>query len=77
MATDGHNHDTLTVDASAVRKLGEAREKITDQLSKIIVGQQGVIEELLICLFSRGHCLLEGCTWIGEDAAHQHAFKNA
>ncbi len=60
MATDGHNHQTPIVDESAVRKLGEAREKITEQLSQIIVGQQQVIEELLICLFSRGHCLLEG-----------------
>ncbi len=60
MATDGHDHQPPTIDASAVRMLGEAREKITDQLSKIIVGQQQVIEELLICLFSRGHCLLEG-----------------
>ncbi len=60
MATDGHNHQTPIIDESAVRKLGEARAKITEQLSQIIVGQQQVIEELLICLFSRGHCLLEG-----------------
>ena len=60
MATEGHNHETPNLDESAVRKLGEAREKITEQLSQIIVGQQQVIEELLICLFSRGHCLLEG-----------------
>ena len=42
------------------RKLAEAREQLTEQLSKVIVGQQQVIEELLISLFSRGHCLLEG-----------------
>jgi len=48
------------VDASAIRRLGDAREKILGQLSQIIVGQQQVIDELLICLFSRGHCLLEG-----------------
>jgi len=48
-------HDSL-----AVRKLGEAREKILEQLSQVIVGQNQVIEELLISLFSRGHCLLEG-----------------
>lgn len=46
--------------SDAIRKLGEAREKITDQLSQIIVGQQEVVEELLISLFSRGHCMLEG-----------------
>lgn len=47
-------------ESSAIRKLSHAREKIIEQLSKVIVGQHGVIEELLICLFSRGHCLLEG-----------------
>ncbi len=47
-------------DSAAIRKLGEAREKILGQLSQVIVGQQQVIDELLICLFSRGHCLLEG-----------------
>src|SRR6187200_1101987 len=48
------------VDSHVVRKLGEARERIVDQLSQVIVGQQQVIEELLISLFARGHCLLEG-----------------
>ena len=46
--------------ASAVDRLHEAHERILDQLSRVIVGQREVIEELLISLFSRGHCLLEG-----------------
>jgi MoxR-like ATPase len=47
-------------DSHSIRKLHDAREKIVEQLSKVIVGQHSVIEELLISLFSRGHCLLEG-----------------
>jgi MoxR-like ATPase len=47
-------------EASAIRKLGEARERILSQLAQVIVGQSEVIEELLISLFARGHCLLEG-----------------
>src|SRR6185503_6850102 len=47
-------------ESSAIRKLAVARDKISEQLSKVIVGQHQVIEELLISLFSRGHCLLEG-----------------
>ena len=47
-------------DSAYVRKLGDARQKIIEQLSQVIVGQNEVIEELLISLFSRGHCLLEG-----------------
>ena len=44
----------------AVEKLHQARTRILEQLSRVIVGQHQVVEELLICLFSRGHCLLEG-----------------
>ena len=35
-------------------------KRLLRQLSRVIVGQQQVIDELLICLFSQGHCLLEG-----------------
>lgn len=41
-------------------RLADARRRIVEQLGQIIVGQKEVIDELLICLFSRGHCLLEG-----------------
>src|SRR3954464_2077298 len=47
-------------ESAAIRRLNYAREKIVSQLSQVIVGQAEVIEELLICLFARGHCLLEG-----------------
>jgi len=47
-------------DAEDASRLHEARKRIVDQLSKVIVGQNHVIDEILICLFSRGHCLLEG-----------------
>ncbi|WP_425614399.1 AAA family ATPase [Anatilimnocola sp. NA78] len=54
------DQNTPAADASAIRRLSEAREKIVEQLSQVIVGQTEVIEELLICMFARGHCLLEG-----------------
>ena len=49
-----------TFDSAQLSKLADARHKIQEQLSQVIVGQDHVIEELLISLFSRGHCLLEG-----------------
>ncbi len=45
---------------NAVERLHEAHDRIVAQLSRVIVGQHQVVEELLISLFSRGHCLLEG-----------------
>jgi MoxR-like ATPase len=57
------NNESMTLaqdDLEAVRTLRAAYDKIRQQLSRVIVGQDQVIEELLIALFSRGHCILEG-----------------
>ncbi len=47
-------------DLKLVRKLVDGKKSILEQLHKIIVGQDRVIEELLISLFARGHCLIVG-----------------
>ncbi len=47
-------------DLEAVRRLQSGFQEIQRQLARVIVGQDEVIEELLIALFSRGHCILEG-----------------
>src|SRR6202161_4396646 len=47
-------------DIQAMEKLKGAFQDIKKQLARVIVGQDEVIEELLIALFSRGHCMLEG-----------------
>lgn len=52
--------DLQANDLEAVQKLKSAFDNIKQQLSNVIVGQDKVIEELLIALFSRGHCILEG-----------------
>jgi MoxR-like ATPase len=47
-------------DIEAVRKLVDARERIQKEIHKVIIGQERVIDHLLIALFSRGHCLFVG-----------------
>ena len=44
----------------AVERVGAAYRDIRAQVGRVIVGQDEVIDQLLIALFSRGHCLLEG-----------------
>jgi MoxR-like ATPase len=58
-ATDGSGM-LAQDDLEAVRRLREAFDNTKMQLARVIVGQDQVIEELLIALFSRGHCILEG-----------------
>jgi MoxR-like ATPase len=49
-----------TADLDTVKKLKEAHDKITTEISKVIIGQNQVIDELLISMLSRGHSLLIG-----------------
>src|SRR6187397_2911522 len=47
-------------DLAAVQRCEQAYNRIRDELSKVIVGQSDVIEQVLIAIFARGHALLEG-----------------
>ncbi len=47
-------------DAAALRQLQESYGQIKAEIGKIIIGQQDVVEQLLIALLARGHCLLVG-----------------
>ena len=47
-------------DVAAVEKLHRAFQAIKGELGKVIVGQQKVLEELMVAIFARGHCLLVG-----------------
>src|SRR3989442_6702950 len=47
-------------DIEAARYLADACRQLQQELSKVIVGQQRVIEEILIAIFARGHCLMQG-----------------
>ena len=49
-----------TDDTKAVEKLGKARDAIVSELRKTIVGMDDVIDEMMIAIFARGHCLLVG-----------------
>src|SRR3954466_2348268 len=48
------------INEAMIAELRASFRAMTEQLGKVIVGQQDVIEQLLIGLFSRGHCLLVG-----------------
>ena len=42
------------------KALVDAYDKLKAQVHKVIVGQDDVLEQLLIAMLARGHCLLEG-----------------
>ena len=47
-------------DRQSIERLRHAHDQLRSELSKIIVGQDQVIEHLLVAIFAQGHCLLEG-----------------
>jgi MoxR-like ATPase len=47
-------------EAQAIRGLATAYTRLREEIGKVIIGQTDVVDQLLIALFSRGHCLLVG-----------------
>jgi MoxR-like ATPase len=47
-------------EADNLRRLHDAYGRLTREISKVIVGQRSVIDELMVALFARSHCLLIG-----------------
>ena len=50
----------------AVSRIANARDKIRSELSKVIIGQLDVIDEMLIALLSGGHCLITGAPGLAK-----------
>ena len=61
---------------AAVEKLQKGYHNLKAELGKVIVGQDAVIEELLIALFCKGHALLVGVP-AGYGIARMRAHKTA
>jgi len=53
-------HPLTDADLAQAQEMGRKKNEITAEIKKVIIGQDKVIEEILIALFCRGHCLLVG-----------------
>lgn len=47
-------------EAQAIQGLANAYSRMREEIGKVIIGQQQIVDELLVAMFSRGHCLLVG-----------------
>jgi MoxR-like ATPase len=56
----------LNDDADAINRLREAREKVKRELAKVVVGQEEIIDSLMIGLLCKGHILLHGVPGLGK-----------
>lgn len=56
----GERWPRLEGDMASIERLNDGYRRICKEMGKAIVGQQRVLEELLVAIFARGHCLLVG-----------------
>ena len=61
--------DQFELERETVQAIHAAAERIGAELSKVIVGQKDVIEQMLVALFAGGHCLLTGAPRCSEASA--------
>ena len=64
-------------EVKALEKLSEAYRSVRQELSKVIVGQNEVIEQLMIAIFRSRPLSAGRRSWIGQNADGQHARSNA
>ncbi len=58
--------DSFQLEQQVVEQIRDSRGRINQELSKVIVGQADVVEQLLISLFAGGHCLITGAPGLAK-----------
>ncbi|MCA9226102.1 MAG: AAA family ATPase, partial [Planctomycetales bacterium] len=58
--------DPYQAEQQAVERVRSSRQRIDAELSKVIIGQKEVVEQLLISLFAGGHCLITGAPGLAK-----------
>jgi len=67
--------DDLRSREKVLEQLGRARERLVEQIHRSIIGQDEVIELMLIALLTRGHCLLVGVPGLAKTLLVQTIAK--
>src|SRR5438067_6395739 len=60
------NSDSTQAEKQTVEQIIAGRARIQTELAKVIIGQNDVIERLLIALFAGGHCLITGAPGLAK-----------
>ena len=62
----GAQRELANEDAAVVARLREARMRIREEMARVVVGQESVIDHILVGLLCRGHVLLLGVPGVGK-----------
>jgi MoxR-like ATPase len=58
--------DIYEEEKQLVEQIREGRDRLVAEISKVIIGQHEVVEQLLITLFAGGHCLITGAPGLAK-----------
>ena len=58
--------DSYATEQQLVKQLIDGRSRIISELSKVIIGQKEVVEQILIALLAGGHCLITGAPGLAK-----------
>jgi MoxR-like ATPase len=58
--------DIYEEEKQLVEQIREGRDRLVGEISKVIIGQSEVVEQLLITLFAGGHCLITGAPGLAK-----------
>jgi MoxR-like ATPase len=68
MSEDSNPAPPTNDEVALAEKLIQAHDKLKEEVHKIIVGQDEVIEQILLAVFCRGHCLMVGVPGLAKTA---------
>ena len=69
MSTKEHSERLSGSAEEAVHRVAEARDALVKEVHRVIIGQDEMIEQMLIALFARGHCLTIGVPGLAKTLA--------
>lgn len=62
----GRNEEMAFQPRIELTELRESLERVKSEIRKVIVGQESMVEHLLVALLSNGHCLIEGVPGVAK-----------
>jgi len=63
-------------DVTAIQNLVQKRVELKKEIAKIIVGQDDVVDQILLSIFSGGHALLVGVPGLAKNLNGKHDFSS-
>jgi MoxR-like ATPase len=59
-------NSVIVIDDEKIARFREEFEKVHSEISKVIVGYRDIVDQVLITILARGHCILEGVPGVGK-----------